>query len=72
MVETKDGLLECTEPFARPTTCRTSTYGAQKLSRLWVVKRGAQWMWCQYPDLSSKCVDMFAKPPANLPHDAIQ
>jgi hypothetical protein len=72
MVETKDGLLECTEPFARPTTCRASTYGAQKLSRLWIVKRGAQWMWCQYPDLSSKCVDMFAPPPANLPYDAVQ
>ena len=33
MVETADGLRECTEPFARPTTCRDSTYGSQKLSR---------------------------------------
>ena len=40
MVETADGLAECTEPSARPTTCRPSTYGTQKLPRLWVVKRG--------------------------------
>jgi hypothetical protein len=72
MVETDSGLLECTEPFARPNACRASTYGAQKLPRLWIVKVGTTWKWCQYPDLTKKCVDMFAKPPANLPHDAVQ
>jgi hypothetical protein len=72
MVETIDGLRECTEPFARPTTCRDSTYGSEKLSRLWVAKRGAMWLWCQYPDLGKKCVDMNARPPLNLPVSAVQ
>ena len=53
-------------------TCRASTYGTQKLSRLWVVKTKTTWLQCQYPDLGSKCVAMFARPPANLPLDAIQ
>lgn len=72
MVETAAGLRECTEPFARPTTCRNSTYGSQKLSRLWVAKKGSRWLWCQLPDLSSKCVDMNARPPLNLPVSAVQ
>ena len=72
MVETAAGLLECTEAYARPGTCRASTYGAAKLSRLWVVKTGGEWLQCQYPDLGSKCVKLFARPPANLPFDAIQ
>ena len=72
MVETENGLRECTEPYARPTACRPSTYGTQKLPRLWIVKAGPTWRWCQYPNLSSKCVDMFARPPANLPYDAVQ
>jgi hypothetical protein len=72
MVETSDGLRECTEPFARPATCRGSTHGAQKLSRVWVAKRGSTWLWCQHPDLASKCVDMNARPPLNLPVSAVQ
>lgn len=72
MVETESGLRECTEPFARPTTCRASTYGTQKLSRLWINKKGSVWLWCQFPDLSGKCVDMNARPPANLPVSAVQ
>ena len=72
MVETANGLLECTEAYARPGTCRPSTYGATKLSRLWVVKTGGHWLQCQYPDLGSKCVNIFARPPANLPYDAVQ
>ena len=38
MVETQTGLVECTEAYARPGTCRESTYGVDKLPRLWVVK----------------------------------
>ncbi|RYF59773.1 MAG: hypothetical protein EOO27_08175 [Comamonadaceae bacterium] len=72
MVETSAGLRECTEPFARPTTCRESTYGSQKLSRLWIAKKGSVWLWCQYPDMAGKCVDMHARPPLNLPVSAIQ
>jgi hypothetical protein len=72
MVETSAGLRECTEPFARPTSCRVSTYGTQKLSRLWIAKKGVTWLWCQYPDMSGKCVDMNARPPLNLPVSAVQ
>ena len=72
MVETATGLRECTEPFARPKTCRDSTYGTQKLSRLWIAKKGPRWLWCQFPDLSSKCADMNARPPLNLPVSAVQ
>jgi hypothetical protein len=72
MVETKDGLKECTEAYARATSCRASTYGTTKLLRLWVVKSGDNWLQCQLPDLGSKCVNMFARPPANLPFPAAQ
>jgi hypothetical protein len=72
MVETPDGLRECTEVYARASTCRPSSYGKTKLARLWVVKSGGEWLQCQYPDLGSKCVKIFARPPANLPFDAVQ
>ena len=72
MVETDSGLMECTEPWARPGSCRTSSYGSQKLARVWVVKRNNEWAQCQYPDLGSKCTPIFARPPANLPFDAVQ
>lgn len=67
MVETADGLVECTEIYARPGTCRTSTYGAEKRSRLWIVKTSSQWMQCQYPDVASKCVST-----KSLPTSAVQ
>ena len=72
MVETNDGLVECTEAYARAGTCRASTYGTAKLMRLWVVKSGDNWLQCQLPDVASKCVNMFARPPANLPYTAAQ
>lgn len=72
MVETKDGLVECTEAYARAGSCRTSTLGTTKLMRLWVVKSGDRWLQCQHPDTSSKCVNMFSRPPGNLPFPAVQ
>ena len=72
MVETPDGLRECTEVYSRAGTCRPSSYGTSKLARLWVVKAGGEWLQCQFPDLGSKCVKVFARPPANLPFDAVQ
>ena len=72
MVETKDGLVECTEAYARPGSCRASSYGSTKFMRLWVVKSGGKWLQCQLPDTASKCVDMFARPPSNLPFPAVQ
>lgn len=67
MVETAEGLQECTEIYARPTTCRPSTYGTEKRSRLWIVKTRGRWMQCQLPDLASKCVSTKA-----LPFSAVQ
>ena len=67
MVETDAGLVECTEMYARPGTCRASTYGTQKLSRLWIVKTRGEWKQCQLPDLGSKCVSTKA-----LPFTAVQ
>lgn len=72
MVETNDGLVECTEAYARPGTCRRSTYGSTKLLRLWVVKSGNVWLQCQFPDVASRCVELFARPPANLAYPAVQ
>jgi hypothetical protein len=62
MVETPDGLRQCTEIYARPGTCRASTYGAEKRTRIWIVKAGGQWMQCQRPDIGSKCVSTKALP----------
>ena len=67
MVETESGLRECTEIYARPGTCRPSTFGTEKRPRLWIVKTRGQWMQCQFPDIASKCVSTKA-----LPHSAIQ
>lgn len=67
MVETPDGLRECTEIYARPGTCRASTFGTEKRPRLWIVKTRGQWMQCQLPDIGSKCVSTKA-----LPYSAIQ
>lgn len=67
MVETPEGLMECTEVYARPTTCRTSTYGSEKRSRVWVVKTGSEWKHCQYPDLGKACVSI-----KSLPSPAVQ
>jgi hypothetical protein len=62
MVETSEGLRECTEIYARPGTCRGSTYGTEKRTRIWIVKTGSQWMQCQRPDIGSKCVSTKALP----------
>lgn len=67
MVETREGLVECTEVYARPTTCRPSSYGAEKRSRVWVVKVGTEWKHCQFPDLTRGCVSI-----KSLPSPAVQ
>jgi hypothetical protein len=67
MLESKSGLVECTEVFARPTTCRPSTFGVEKRSRAWIVKVQGQWMQCAQPDISGKCVSL-----KSLPVSAVQ
>ena len=67
MLEIDSGLVECTEVFARPTTCRPSTYGVEKRSRAWIVKVKGQWVQCVQPDISGKCVSL-----KSLPVSAVQ
>jgi hypothetical protein len=67
MVETSGGLMQCTEVYARPGTCRGSTYGAEKRSRVWVVKDRGEWKHCTLPDLSKGCVSI-----KSLPTPAVQ
>jgi|SRR6185437_748408 len=67
MVETPGDLEECTELYARPGTCRASTFGNRKLPRIWIVKTRGRWLQCQHPDLASKCTSL-----QSLPYDAIQ
>lgn len=67
MVKTSEGIRECPEIYARPGTCRVSTFGTEKRPRLWIVKTKGQWMQCQFPDINSKCVSTKA-----LPVSAIQ
>ena len=62
MVETLKGLQECTEYYARPGTCRASTYGSEKRPRLWIVKLKGQWMQCQRPDITSICISTKSLP----------
>lgn len=67
MLEGADGLLECTEVFARPTTCRPSTFGKEKRSRVWIVKVKGAWMQCAEPTISNRCVSL-----TKLPVSAVQ
>jgi len=56
MIETNEGFRECTELYARPGTCRASSFGMEKRPRLWIVKSKGQWLQCERPSLDSKCV----------------
>jgi hypothetical protein len=67
MLETGSGLSECTEVFARDSTCRASTYGAEKRSRVWIVKSRGQWLQCALPSISDRCVGL-----KSLPVSAVQ
>ena len=68
MVETADGLRRVHRAYARPGTCRASTYRHREAARgSGSSRRGGQWLQCQLPDIGSKCVNMFARPPDNLP-----
>lgn len=67
MVETKEGLRECTEIYARQGTCRPSTFGTEKRVRLWIVLVRGRWMHCQSPDINSNCVSI-----KTLPYGVVQ
>lgn len=63
MLETSEGLRECTEYYARPGTCKASTFGSEKRPRLWIVKVKGEWMQCPTPNVGSACVSVKALPP---------
>lgn len=67
MVETPQGLQECTDIQARSGACRPSTYGKQKLYRRWIVKAKGHWLQCEWPSLDNRCVSLTA-----LPYRAMQ
>jgi hypothetical protein len=50
--------------YARPTTCKTSTFGTEKKTRLWVVKAKSQWLHCQRPRIDDGCVSIKSLPTA--------
>lgn len=67
MVETSDGIQECTEFYARPSTCRASTFGREARPRQWIVKSKGKWLQCERPDLGSRCVST-----KTLPNTVVQ
>lgn len=67
MLETSSGLAECTEVFARATTCRSSTFGKDKRSRVWIVKVKGAWLQCERPEITRRCVSL-----GSLPVSAVQ
>jgi hypothetical protein len=67
MLESVDGLVECTEVFARASTCRASTFGSEKRSRSWIVKLKGEWAQCERPDIAGKCASL-----KSLPISAVQ
>lgn len=60
MLETNDGLTECTHPYVRDGECQPSSIGTKKRSRIWMVKRNGKWWLCGGPARSAECYD----PPA--------
>ena len=62
MLEGGSGLMECTEIFARATTCRPSTFGIEKRSRAWIVKVNDQWMQCPRPRIDAQCISIKSFP----------
>ncbi len=62
MLESADGLVECTEVFARASTCRASTYGTEKRSRSWIVKLRGEWTQCERPNIAGNCVSLKSFP----------
>lgn len=55
MVETVDGLMQCTVPFYHPVGCEPSTYGTQRKLRTWIVLREGQWEGCIGIDQPKRC-----------------
>lgn len=62
MIETQDGLVQCTVPFFAKEGCEPSTFGQLKRSRTWIVLREREWQACIGIDKPKKCRAIYPKP----------
>ena len=64
MIQTFDGLVECSEPAIEQGACRPSSIGSYVSYRTWVVRRSGKWLHCDGPGRQAKCW----APPAQNEH----
>lgn len=57
MIEGPRGLLECGGLTINDNACRAPTLGVHKWKRVWVVKRGGQWIHCTGGKKPYRCAD---------------
>ncbi len=62
MIETQEGLVQCTVPFFAKVGCEPSTFGQVKRSRTWIVLRAGRWDACIGIDKPTKCREIYPKP----------
>ena len=55
MIQTFDGLIECSEPAIEQGACRPSSIGNYVSYRTWVVRRSGKWLHCDGPSRQAKC-----------------
>ena len=55
MIQTFDGLIECSEPAIEQGACRPSSIGNYVSYRTWVVRRSGKWLHCAGPAKDAKC-----------------
>lgn len=61
MVETPNGLLQCTVPFYAKAGCEPSTYGSVRQRRTWVVLHKGEWKGCIGLDAPKQCRALYPK-----------
>ena len=61
MIETGQGLIECSELHRR--LCRASTFGKRQQVRYWIVRRNGLWHMCNGPEATATCVVPIALEP---------
>jgi hypothetical protein len=55
LIETKKGLVECSQALYRDKECRAPTFGQGRRPRTWVVKRQDKWWRCSRPARDAGC-----------------
>ncbi len=64
MIQTRSGLIECSNPWVVETACRSSSIGVLKAGRTWIVRRAGTWQHCAGPRADARCWS----PPAQNSH----